>query len=41
MLSNSFWYGFLLGAGLVFGIFFVSRLMVRNRAKVGPNSTAK
>ena len=35
MLSNSFWYGFLLGAGLVFLIFFVSNRVVRARAKNG------
>jgi hypothetical protein len=31
MLTNEFWYGFLLGAGLVFFVFFVSRLIIRNR----------
>jgi hypothetical protein len=31
MLTNEFWYGFLLGAGLVFLVFFVSRLIIRNR----------
>jgi hypothetical protein len=31
MLTNDFWYGFLLGAGLVFLVFFVSRLIIRNR----------
>jgi hypothetical protein len=35
MLSNNFWYGFLLGAGLVFLIFFVSNRVVRARAKNG------
>jgi prolipoprotein diacylglyceryltransferase len=38
MLSNNFWYGFLMGAGLVFAIFFVSRLMIRARAKSSANS---
>jgi hypothetical protein len=38
MLSNNFWNGFLLGAGLFFGIFFVSRLLVRARAKKSANS---
>jgi hypothetical protein len=33
MLSNSFWYGFLMGAGLVFLVFAVSRLIARSRAK--------
>lgn len=33
MLSNQFWYGFLLGAFLVFGVFHVSALMQRARAK--------
>ncbi len=37
MLSNSFWYGFLLGAGLVFLIF----LYVRLRAKKSGNSSAE
>jgi hypothetical protein len=31
MLTNEFWYGFLLGAGLVFLVFFVSRLIIRKR----------
>jgi hypothetical protein len=35
MLSNNFWWGFLLGAGLVFLIFFVSNLLARARAKSG------
>jgi hypothetical protein len=29
MPSTSFWYGFLMGAGLVFLIFFVSRMIAR------------
>lgn len=33
MLSNDFWYGFLLGAGLVFLIFFASHRIIRARAK--------
>ena len=33
MLSNSFWYGFVMGALLVFAIFFVARLLARARAK--------
>jgi hypothetical protein len=33
MLSNNFWEGFLLGAFLVFGVFLVSRLIARARAK--------
>jgi hypothetical protein len=33
MLSDSFWYGFLIGAGLVFGVFFVVRLISRVRAR--------
>lgn len=37
MLSNNFWWGFLLGAGLVFAIFFVSNLLARARAKTGAN----
>jgi hypothetical protein len=37
MLSNNFWWGFLLGAGLVFVIFFVSNLLARARAKNGAN----
>jgi hypothetical protein len=32
MLSNNFWYGFLLGVGLVFLVFLVSKLIVRARA---------
>jgi prolipoprotein diacylglyceryltransferase len=36
MLSNSFWYGFLMGVGLVFLIFLVSKLIAR--AKKGGNS---
>jgi hypothetical protein len=32
MFSNSFWYGFLMGAGLVFLIFYVSKLIARARA---------
>ena len=37
MLSNSFWYGFLMGVGLVFLVFAVSRLIVRARAKKRSN----
>jgi hypothetical protein len=33
MLSNDFLYGFLLGAGLAFLIFFVSNRIIRARAK--------
>ena len=33
MLSNDFWYGFLMGAALVLAIFLVSSLVIRNRAK--------
>jgi hypothetical protein len=33
MLSNSFWYGFLMGAGLVLLIGFVSIMVLRARAK--------
>jgi hypothetical protein len=33
MLSNDFWYGFLLGLGLVFLVFLVSRLMAKARSK--------
>jgi tetrahydromethanopterin S-methyltransferase subunit B len=36
MLSNSFWYGFLMGAGLVALIALVSRQIAR--AKKGGNS---
>ena len=32
MLSNNFWYGFLMGAGLVLLIGFVSTLISRARA---------
>jgi len=38
MLSNNFWYGFLMGAFLVLAIAFVSRLMIRARAKNGASS---
>jgi hypothetical protein len=38
MLSNNFWYGFLMGAGLVLLIAFVSILMSRARAKNNANS---
>jgi hypothetical protein len=37
MLSNNFWYGFLMGAGLVLLIAFVSLLLARARAKNGAN----
>ena len=33
MLSNDFWHGFILGALLALGIFFVAQLIVRARAK--------
>jgi hypothetical protein len=33
MLSNNFWYGFLMGAGLVLLVGFVSTLILRARAK--------
>jgi hypothetical protein len=33
MLSNNFWYGFLMGAGLVLLIGLVSTLVSRARAK--------
>jgi len=33
MLSNSFWYGLVIGALLVFAIFFVTKLLARARAK--------
>jgi len=33
MLSNDFWYGFLLGVGLVFAVFLVTRLLTRARSK--------
>jgi hypothetical protein len=33
MLSNNFWFGFLSGAALIFGIFFVGHLFNRARAK--------
>jgi len=35
MLSNSFWHGFLMGAGLVFAIFFVAKLLTRKKS--GPS----
>jgi hypothetical protein len=37
MLSNDFWYGFLIGAFLVFGVFLTYRARVRakNEAKRG------
>jgi hypothetical protein len=31
MLSNNFWYGFLMGAGLILAISFVSRLKAQLR----------
>jgi hypothetical protein len=37
MLSNNFWDGFLMGAGLVFGIFFVAYLLTRVREKNSAN----
>jgi hypothetical protein len=33
MLSNNFWYGFLMGAGLVLLVGLVSTLISRTRAK--------
>jgi tetrahydromethanopterin S-methyltransferase subunit B len=39
MLSNNFWYGFLMGAGLVLLIAFVSLLLARVRAKNSANSS--
>ena len=36
MFSNSFWYGFLMGAGLVFLVFLVSKMIAR--PKGGANS---
>jgi hypothetical protein len=42
MLTNNFWEGFLMGAALVFGIFFLNNVLARARAKNSPNSrTAK
>lgn len=38
MLSNSFWGGVLMGAGLVFAMYFVTHLFIRARAKNGANS---
>jgi hypothetical protein len=35
MLSNNFWYGFLLGAGLVFLVFAVSRTIARAKKIAG------
>jgi prolipoprotein diacylglyceryltransferase len=29
MLSNSFWYGFLIGCGLIFAVFFAAIKIVR------------
>jgi hypothetical protein len=34
MLPNAFWHGFLLGAALVFLIFFVVRLLARKKANL-------
>jgi prolipoprotein diacylglyceryltransferase len=33
MFSNEFWYGFLLGVGLVFLVFLVTRLLAKARSK--------
>jgi hypothetical protein len=33
MLSNNFWDGFLIGAGVVFAVFFVVYFIYRVRAK--------
>jgi hypothetical protein len=41
MLSNNFWYGFLMGAGLVFGIYFVAKLLIGARAKNASSMTTK
>ena len=38
MLSNEFWYGFLLGVGLVFLIFLVTRLLAKARSKNAKDS---
>jgi prolipoprotein diacylglyceryltransferase len=32
-MSNNFWYGVLMGAGLVFAVFIVTTLLARARAK--------
>jgi len=31
MLSNDFWYGFLIGVGLVFLVFLISKLIARRK----------
>jgi tetrahydromethanopterin S-methyltransferase subunit B len=36
MLSNNFWYGFVIGVGLVFLVFLVTKLIAR--AKKGDDS---
>lgn len=38
MLSNQFWYGFIIGVGLVFLVFLISTLIARARAKRGGDS---
>jgi hypothetical protein len=38
MLSSSFWYGFMLGLGLVFLIFAIVKLISRARAKKSSDS---
>jgi hypothetical protein len=35
MLSNNFWYGFLLGAGLAFLIFFVAHRLILAKNNAG------
>jgi len=37
MFPNDFWYGFLIGVGLVAGVAFVARLIARARAKNSEN----
>ena len=39
MLSNNFWYGFLMGAFLVFGVFLLTHLFTRARTNDDPTST--
>jgi len=35
MFSNSFWYGFVIGVGLVFLVFVVSRMIARAKKTGG------
>ena len=35
MLSSSFWYGFVIGVGLVFLVFVVSRMIARSKKTGG------